>query len=77
MAISDEEWKVTAASRKNYRAFLLRCWREKADGGAEWRFTLVQINGGQSRQGFAGLEELMDYLGAELGVSERTPGKSA
>ena len=77
MAISDEEWKITAARRKNYRAFLLRCWREKADGGAEWRFTLVQINGGQTRQGFAGLEELMDYLSAELAVRETTPGKSA
>ena len=70
MSISDEEWQIAAASRQHYRAFLLRCWQEKADGTAVWRFTLVQINGVQTRQGFAGLDELMNYLSAELKIGQ-------
>lgn len=68
MAFSDEEWQTTAVGRKNYRAFLLRCWQEKAGGRSVWRFTLVQINSGQSKHGFAELDELINYLNAELGV---------
>ena len=70
MSISDEEWQTAAAGRQHYRAFLLRCWQEKADGGAAWRFTLVQINGVQTRQGFAGLDELVNYLSAELEMKQ-------
>ena len=77
MAFSSDERQATAAGRKNYRAFLLRCWQEKADGAGVWRFTLVQINGGQSKHGFAGLEELMIYLTAELEISSDRSEKSA
>ena len=70
MSISDEEWQTAAAGRQHYRAFLLRCWQEKTDGGAAWRFTLVQINGVQTRQGFAGLDELVNYLSAELEIKQ-------
>jgi hypothetical protein len=76
MAFSEEQWQSTAAGRKNYRAFLLRCWQEKADGSSVWRFTLVKINGGQSKHGFAGMEELVDYLNAELNINASRPEKS-
>ncbi|HEX6304549.1 MAG TPA: hypothetical protein VFZ76_10195 [Anaerolineales bacterium] len=76
MAFSSDERQATAAGRKNYRAFLLRCWQEKVAGTSVWRFTLVQINGGQSKHGFAGMEELVDYLNAELDINLDRPEKS-
>lgn len=73
MSFSDEEWHTTAVSRRNYRAFLLRCWQEKSGDQAVWRFTLVQINGGQNRYGFAGLKELVSYLSDELDLNADFP----
>ena len=54
----------------NYQAFLLRCWQESPSGGemeSTWRFSLIHINGIQTKKGFASLEHLLDYLRAELG----------
>ena len=54
---------------ENYRAFLLRCWQE-ADasqaGEHAWRFTLVHLGQGQTKKGFACMEELVAYLDEQL-----------
>jgi hypothetical protein len=50
-----------------YRAFLLRCWQEAGEEGPSWRFTLVEAGTEGSKQGFADLEAVLDYLKRELG----------
>ena len=69
MSVNQEQYPDMEASGENYRAFLLRCWQE-ADAGpagqAAWRFTLVHLGQGQTKRGFACLEELVAYLRDEL-----------
>ena len=69
MPVNQEQYSEFKESGENYRAFLLRCWQE-ADAGpageAVWRFTLVQMGEGQTKRGFACLEDLVAYLRAEL-----------
>ena len=69
MPVDQEQYTEFKESGENYRAFLLRCWQE-ADAGpageAVWRFTLVQMGEGQTKKGFACLEELLAYLRDEL-----------
>lgn len=45
-----------------YQSFLLRCWQEETDGEAAWRFTLVQMGGKRSKQGFASLEAAVIFI---------------
>ena len=48
-----------AAADTDYRAFLIRCWRE----GDNWHFTLETV--GQTRQqrhGFTGYQQLANFL---------------
>jgi hypothetical protein len=45
-----------------YRAFLLRLWRDDPDGG--WRATVENVQDG-SKQGFASLQQLVAFLEAE------------
>ena len=66
MPISNDEWLQTTDTKQNYRVFLLRCWQETADGGPTWRFTLVQIDNMQTKQGFACFADLVTYLSREL-----------
>lgn len=47
-----------------YHAFLLRCWRESAQG-ASWRFSLERAGGGR-RSGFADLGEVIASIQAVL-----------
>ena len=72
MPVNQEQYPDMEESGENYRAFLLRCWQE-ADAGlageAAWRFTLVQLNQGQTRKGFASLEDLVIHLRGELDVA--------
>lgn len=59
MMTSGKDKSLNEATDSDYRAFLIRCWRE----GNSWRFTLETI--GQTRQkvyGFAGYEPLANYL---------------
>lgn len=69
MSFPEEEWQEGETSAEKYRAFLLRCWQE-ADAGTAgeltWRFTLVQLGQGQTKKGFASLEDLVAYLRVEL-----------
>ena len=53
-----------------YRSFLLTCWEERSRDTAVpvvRRFGLQEPRTGQ-RRGFASLEELIDFLRAELGA---------
>ena len=72
MPVNQEQYPDMEASGQNYRAFLLRCWQE-ADAGpagqAAWRFTLVQMGEGQTKRGFASLEDLISYLQGELDMA--------
>lgn len=54
---------------RNYQAFLLRCWRESppvAGTESTWRFSLINHDGFPIKKGFACLEDLFEYLQAEL-----------
>jgi hypothetical protein len=48
----------------DYRAFLLRCWKEGAgpEGEPAWRFTLVQLGNNGVKHGFTKLEDLTAFL---------------
>jgi len=50
--------------RREYKAYLLRLWREQEDG--RWRATLENPGSGE-RAGFATLEELVAFLEAKTG----------
>jgi hypothetical protein len=78
--VDEEQYREFKENGEIYRAFLLRCWQE-ADAGpagdAAWRFTLVQLGQGQTRKGFACLEDLVAYLRGELDVAHpHTPGEA-
>lgn len=52
-----------------YQAFLLRCWQESPPAESlesTWRFSLIHIDGLQTKKGFACLEDLLEYLQAQL-----------
>ncbi len=69
MSFTKQRQESNDLAQSNYRAFLLRCWRE-ADAGpddlATWRFCLVKPGDGPIQRGFASLETLMAYLRQEL-----------
>lgn len=53
----------------DYHAFLLRCWQETiptAGRESSWRFSLIHFDGLQIEKGFASLEDLVEYVQAEL-----------
>jgi hypothetical protein len=58
---------------QDYRAFLLRCWREsdcpdgeEPEGSENWYFALVEISNHSQTECFASLEELIIYLRERL-----------
>jgi hypothetical protein len=64
--------KREAMSRRDqptrYHAYVLRCWEEQGytvGQAGRWRFSLEHINT-QTRRGFASMEALVAFLGAEL-----------
>lgn len=64
-----EDWAYRQhrqARRLPYRAFLLRCWQEEENAERVWRFILVKINKEPIKKGFTTLEDLFDFLQAEL-----------
>lgn len=61
----------------NYMSFLLRCWQEAgaaAEGMPIWRFTLVKLEGSQSKRGFADLTALFAHLENELAAQALEKG---
>jgi hypothetical protein len=66
----DNSWHE---AEQGYRAFLLRCWQERAlktGGGPDecfvWRFALVPINNDQQVMGFGCLLDLLTFLNEEF-----------
>jgi hypothetical protein len=69
MSFATERQESSDPTESDYRAFLLRCWREAGvgpDGQATWRFCVVKPGDGQTQCAFASLETLMAYLRQEL-----------
>lgn len=61
--------KETKLDSLTYHAFLLRCWQETiptADMESSWRFSLIHFDGLQTEKGFSSLEDLLEYVQAEL-----------
>jgi len=59
-----------------YQSYLLRLWSARVDDKTVWRATLESALTRQ-RQGFAGLDDLFDFLRQQTGVSsEQTRVKS-
>jgi hypothetical protein len=52
-----------------YLSYLLRLWRVSDEEEPVWRASLKSAHSGE-RLGFAGLEELFDYLRAETGLGD-------
>jgi hypothetical protein len=50
------------------RTYILRCRREAGQPGDDpsWRLILIEVGGRESRHGFCGVLELMDFLRSEL-----------
>jgi hypothetical protein len=70
------EVKADAQGKKpSYRAYLLRCWRERGAAGKEplWRFSVEEILHERRRQGFSSLEALIAFLRAELASGKKEP----
>ena len=69
MSFTTQRPESNDLAQSNYRAFLLRCWRETDAGPhdqAAWRFCLVQPGDAQTQRVFATMEALMAYLQREL-----------
>jgi hypothetical protein len=52
-----------------YLSYLMRLWRVSDEEEPVWRASLKSAHSGE-RLGFAGLEELFDYLRAETGLGD-------
>ncbi len=59
-------------SDSEYRAFLIRCWRE----GDTWRFTLETIGQMRQQHGFAGYQQLAGFLENLFSFEERGPNSN-
>ena len=69
MQESEIIWQAGGVNKRNYRAFLLRCWKEVDDpcgGIAAWRFTLVQVSEEDRKRCFSSLEALFSHIKSEL-----------
>ena len=69
MPNASQDRETNRAARLGYRAFLLRCWQEPGagpDGAPAWRFALLQLDGEETKRGFASLEALCAYVRTEL-----------
>ncbi|MEJ2737832.1 MAG: hypothetical protein P8189_30465 [Anaerolineae bacterium] len=53
--------KTGDGEARDYVAYLLRLWRETGGKSTRWRASLQDPHSGE-RVGFAGLEELFEYL---------------
>jgi hypothetical protein len=74
----DDNLRDTKA-QPDYLSYLLRLWRVSEVGGvqsageAHWRASLESPHSGE-RVGFAGLEELFDYLLRQTGLASHVDG---
>jgi hypothetical protein len=63
------------ATTPSYRAYLVRCWREKSASDEEhpWRFSVEEVLHERRRKAFGSLEGLVAFLRDELTCN---PGES-
>jgi hypothetical protein len=56
------------ATTPSYRAYLVRCWREKSASDEEhpWRFSVEEVLHKRRRKAFSSLEALFAFLRDEL-----------
>lgn len=65
----EDDASEQATTKVTYRSFLVRGWRVSGAGGADrplWRFVVQEVGSRQPRRAFAGLDQLVSYLHAEL-----------
>jgi hypothetical protein len=55
----------------DYRAFLVRLWRVSAGGATTWRASVECPHTGE-RLGFAGVQDLFDFLSEQTGRGNHT-----
>jgi hypothetical protein len=56
---------VVTEKERRYLSFMLRLWQTSSDGEQVWRASLESPGTGE-RRGFASLEDLFDYLEAQI-----------
>jgi hypothetical protein len=66
---------MTQEQSPSYRAYLVRCWRDKSSSDEEfpWRFSVEEVLHERRQKGFSNLEALFAFLQVELA---RNPGES-
>jgi hypothetical protein len=59
---------MTKETSPSYRAYLVRCWRDKSSSDEErpWHFSVEEVLHERRRKGFSRLEALFAFLQAEL-----------
>ena len=67
---------MTQETSPSYRAYLVRCWRDKSSPDEEhpWRFLVEEVLHERRQKGFGRLEALFAFLQAELA---RNSGESS
>ncbi len=62
---------MTQETSPSYRAYLVRCWRDKSSSDKErpWHFSVEEVLHERRRRGFGSLEALFAFLQAELACS--------
>jgi hypothetical protein len=61
------------ADKKQYRAYLLRCWREGVNdtiNPPEWRLSIETSDGRNIRRGFTRLSDLLLFLRDDLQLAD-------
>ncbi|MCP4419277.1 MAG: hypothetical protein GY805_21900 [Chloroflexi bacterium] len=62
MKQDNDPQKLLDRKALDYRAFLMRCWRE----GNRWRFTVESIGQDRKQHGFISLEMMITFLREHL-----------
>jgi hypothetical protein len=66
---------MTQETSPSYRAYLVRCWRDKSSSDEErpWRFSVEEVLHERRRKAFSSPEALFAFLQAELACSPSEP----
>lgn len=60
--------RLRGGEARGYVAYLLRLWRETSGESSRWRASLQDPHSGE-RLGFAGLEELFEFLHRQVAAA--------
>ena len=66
--------RIGDGEERDYVAYLLRLWREASGESTRWRASLQDPHSGE-RVGFAGLDELFDFLQRQISALADTGTK--